>query len=74
MIPDAGGGGIQQQNNDSKIAALYPFAGLIHTAALTLSPGRTVLILVQLKISKFTFIMTGADKFAREMQAVSLLC
>lgn len=53
-------------------AALHPFAGLIHTAALTLNLWRTVLFLVQLKISNFTFMMTGADKFPGEMQAVSL--
>lgn len=64
----------KKKHNDSEIAALHPFAGLIHTAALTLNLGRSVLFLVQLKISQFTFIMTGADKFAGEMQAVSLLC
>lgn len=38
------------------------------------SPRRTVLLLGWLKISKCRFIMTGADKFAGEMQAVSLSC
>lgn len=47
---------------------------LIHTTALTLSLQRAVLFPVWLKISKFRFIMTGADKFAGEMQAVSLSC
>lgn len=47
---------------------------LIHTAALTLRLQRAVLFPVWLKISKFRFIMTGADKFAGEMQAVSLSC
>lgn len=58
------------KHNDSETAALPPFAGRMHTAALTLRLGRTV----QLKISKCRFIMTGADKFAGEMQAVSLPC
>lgn len=47
---------------------------LIHIAAVTLSLQRDVLFPVWLKISKFRFIMTGADKFAGEMQAVSLSC
>lgn len=77
VIPAPGG---QKQNkthtkhSDSEIAAPPPFAGLIHTAALTLSLRRTVLLLGVLKISKCRFIMTGADKFAGEMQAVSLSC
>lgn len=41
--------------NDSEIAALPAFAGLMNTAALTLSLGRTVLFLVQLKISNADF-------------------
>lgn len=64
----------KSKHNDSEITALHPLAGLIHTAALTLNLRRTVLFLVQLKISEFRFIMTGADKFAGKMQAVSLSC
>ena len=77
VIPAPGGGkktNTHTKHNDSEIAAPPPFAGLIHTAALTLSLRRTVLLLGWLKISKCRFIMTGADKFAGEMQAVSLSC
>ena len=80
VIPAPGGWGKKKnktphtKHSDSEIAAPPPFAGLIHTAALTLSLRRTVLLLGWLKISKCRFIMTGADKFAGEMQAVSLSC
>lgn len=47
-----------------RFAALHPFAGLIHRAALTPSLPRTALFLGQLKIPRLTFIMTGADKYA----------
>lgn len=66
--------GKKKKNTKTEIAALCPLAGLIHTAALTLSLQRAVLFPVWLKISKFRFIMTGADKFAGEMRAVSPAC